>query len=199
MQLEVQQSQQPAATTIEAGVTRPGNLPPQPHSGYQHPPALQSTIPNPSQDDTYAQSHATNPPPVSSTFVTPVPESTSNVLQGSTPATLDPVATVGCGAFQKPPDITASNVAAPSQPILPMTRNDSEQSAGGEGLMRNLNGAIADTVAKVNENEYEGGAIVSPLQSLPQDPNLQCVVCGKVFKIGEIQKYRRHVETCTGS
>ena len=60
---------------------------------------------------------------------------------------------------------------------------------------------ILDTVAEVNENERVGDTrqIDSGLQSIPQDPNLQCVVCGKIFKIGQIQNFKRHVATCTGS
>ena len=33
----------------------------------------------------------------------------------------------------------------------------------------------------------------------PIDPNLVCQLCRRGFKIGEIQKYRRHVASCTGS
>ena len=30
----------------------------------------------------------------------------------------------------------------------------------------------------------------------PLDPNLKCPVCGNIFKKGEIQKFKRHAETC---
>ena len=33
----------------------------------------------------------------------------------------------------------------------------------------------------------------------PFDPNLVCPMCKKQFRIGEIQKFRRHVNTCTGT
>ena len=33
----------------------------------------------------------------------------------------------------------------------------------------------------------------------PIDPNLVCQMCRRGFKIGQIQKYRRHVASCTGS
>ena len=33
----------------------------------------------------------------------------------------------------------------------------------------------------------------------PFDPNLVCPMCRKQFRIGEIQKFRRHVNTCTGT
>ena len=34
---------------------------------------------------------------------------------------------------------------------------------------------------------------------VPYDPNLTCVSCGKVFRIGEIQLYRSHNATCAGT
>ena len=61
--------------------------------------------------------------------------------------------------------------------------------------MRNLMGTIKDTFEEVNEDE-EVGSINSSLQSIPPDPNLECVTCGKVFKIGQIQNFKRHSETC---
>ena len=61
--------------------------------------------------------------------------------------------------------------------------------------MRNLMGTIKDTFEEVNEDE-EVGSINSSLQSIPPDPNLECVLCGKVFKIGQIQNFKRHSETC---
>ena len=39
----------------------------------------------------------------------------------------------------------------------------------------------------------------SQLRAPAQDPNLQCVLCGKIFKIGQMQNFKRHVATCTGS
>ena len=37
------------------------------------------------------------------------------------------------------------------------------------------------------------------IQYVPYDPNLVCPFCNKQFRIGEIQKYKHHVETCNGS
>ena len=34
-------------------------------------------------------------------------------------------------------------------------------------------------------------------EGIPYDPNLVCPKCHLRFRIGEIQKYRRHVKTCT--
>ena len=102
--------------------------------------------------------------------------------------------------FQHSSKFGVGNVAGPMQPKPPMSRKESELGYDGV-LMEGLSEAIVDTVAEVNENERVGdtGPIASGLQSLPQDPNLQCVVCGKVFKIGQIQNFKRHVKTCTGT
>ncbi|CAI8005759.1 hypothetical protein GBAR_LOCUS4387 [Geodia barretti] len=70
--------------------------------------------------------------------------------------------------------------------------NDEEQ-----GLMENLSTTIKATFEEINEEEPTP-SIQSGLQSLPPDPNLQCVMCGKVFKIGQIN-FKRHSETCTGT
>ena len=72
---------------------------------------------------------------------------------------------------------------------------------GDEVLMRNLRDDIQDTAAGVEESDRVGdtGLLASGLPSLPQDPNLVCVVCNKVYKIGQIQHFKRHVKSCTGS
>ena len=36
------------------------------------------------------------------------------------------------------------------------------------------------------------------LDHVPFDPFLSCLYCNKMFRFGEIQKYRKHVSTCTG-
>ena len=32
----------------------------------------------------------------------------------------------------------------------------------------------------------------------PEDQNLKCLKCGRVYKIGEIQYYRKHCKNCQG-
>ncbi len=36
-------------------------------------------------------------------------------------------------------------------------------------------------------------------ETTPLDPNLVCPLCNKQFRIGEIQAFRSHVQTCTGT
>ena len=33
--------------------------------------------------------------------------------------------------------------------------------------------------------------------TIPLDPNLVCPTCGKQFRLGEIQKFKRHASSCT--
>ena len=36
------------------------------------------------------------------------------------------------------------------------------------------------------------------LTSIPFDPFLECLYCNQKFRYGEIQKYRKHVNECSG-
>ena len=99
--------------------------------------------------------------------------------------------------------VLSRNSAGELGPLLQIYPDtESEPNTDGNGvLMRHLNENILDTVAEVNENERIGDTrqIDSDLESIPQDPNLQCIVCGKIFKIGQIQNFKRHVATCAGN
>ena len=109
---------------------------------------------------------------------------------------------VGGNILPKAHDIGASGAAGLSQLQPSVSCAESEPDTDDNGvLMHQLNENILDTVAEVNENERVGDTrqIDSGLQSIPQDPNLQCVVCGKIFKIGQIQNFKRHVATCAGN
>ena len=90
---------------------------------------------------------------------------------------------------------TVSGLSHPSPPPpqkTPVSREYSETTGDGGLLMENLDQDISDTAAKVNVTR-------SIVEAPPVDPNLHCVLCDKYFGIGEIQLYRRHVATCTGS
>ena len=52
-------------------------------------------------------------------------------------------------------------------------------------------------VAQGLMDDHEGGE-GREVTGVPYDPNLTCVLCGKVFRIGEIRLYRSHCETCVG-
>ena len=50
-------------------------------------------------------------------------------------------------------------------------------------------------VAEDLGDDHEGGG-ARQVTGVPYDPNLKCVVCGKEFRIGEIQLFRSHMATC---
>lgn len=87
-------------------------------------------------------------------------------------------------------NVGASGAAGSSQPKASVLCEESEPVMGL--LMHQLSENIVETVAEVNEDK----CIEDIDSDLPQDPNLQCVVCGKIFKIGQIQIFKRHVAAC---
>ena len=59
---------------------------------------------------------------------------------------------------------------------------------GGDGRL----GSTSETTYDVVTTSKDEGS----LQNVPEDPNLTCPVCCKKFRKGQIQKYRRHADTC---
>ena len=53
----------------------------------------------------------------------------------------------------------------------------------------------SEVIQEVNGRRFED----SVERRRPYDPNLVCPMCRKRFRIGGIQKFRRHVNTCTGT
>ena len=66
-------------------------------------------------------------------------------------------------------------------------------------LQKKLDAEIHQEAAEVI-HEVSGGTFdASTDRRRPYDPNLVCPMCRRRFRIGEIQKFRRHVNTCTGT
>ena len=65
-------------------------------------------------------------------------------------------------------------------------------------LMKGLNTEIHETAAGVEANVQSEEELTS-LEGAPMDPNLVCPMCARGYRVGEIQKYRRHVKSCRGS
>ena len=66
-------------------------------------------------------------------------------------------------------------------------------------LQKKLDDEIHQEAAEVI-HEVSGGTFdASTDRRRPYDPNLVCPMCRRRFRIGEIQKFRRHVNTCTGT
>ena len=52
--------------------------------------------------------------------------------------------------------------------------------------------------ALVQEEASAKNHAIPTMVHKPFDPNLVCPMCGKKHRIGEIQKFRVHVDTCEG-
>ena len=86
-----------------------------------------------------------------------------------------------------------------THPDLPeqRPRQNSEQQDENR-LMKGLNTEIHETAAGVEAN-VQSEEELSSLEGAPMDPNLVCPMCAQGYRVGEIQKYRRHVKSCQGS
>ena len=71
----------------------------------------------------------------------------------------------------------------------------------GDNLMLDLGSDIQDNAEMIRGEvgPYKGRDRQMTLEHVPFDPNLTCPYCQKVFRKGEIQKFKRHVATCKGS
>ena len=115
------------------------------------------------------------------------------------------------GNFSQPAHQAASQPAhqATSQPVFPSptTESSSEQHESDtsdvaenpliEGIDKDML-AAQDEVHKMYADPND--SVTDPEQSfeIPFDPNLICPKCGRQFRRGEIQKFRKHHEGCTG-
>ena len=66
---------------------------------------------------------------------------------------------------------------------------------GDDVLTPGINTEVHNVAQGVLDDMVEGreGAEVT---GIPYDPNLTCIVCQKVFRIGEILLYRNHTANC---
>ena len=66
-------------------------------------------------------------------------------------------------------------------------------------LQKELDDEIHQQAAEVIQEVSRGRQQVKTDIQRPFDPTLVCPMCRRQFRIGEIQKFRRHVNTCTGT
>ena len=101
---------------------------------------------------------------------------------------------------------------APQQPT-PLPRKISSNSTPGQGsspsaarkkqnsevqenvLLEGIDRDIKEAAELVTQ---EGEVMESMAPEAPFDPNLICPLCMRNFRVGEIQKYKKHVNTCQG-
>ena len=103
------------------------------------------------------------------------------------------------GAQQGPPMQDRTQDRTQLGTNQPRGGNGLQSDSAGQDSLKNLLEAgittdIHNVAAEFGE-EYE----TSSLPDVPLDPNLVCPMCGLPFRIGEIQKYKRHVQQCKGS
>ena len=65
-------------------------------------------------------------------------------------------------------------------------------------LVEKIDTDISDMAAGVREEVSEENERIMTMEHKPYDPNLVCPMCGKKHRIGEIQKFRAHVDSCLG-
>ena len=68
---------------------------------------------------------------------------------------------------------------------------------GDDILTPGINTEVHGVAQDVTNKQEVGGS--QEVTGVPYDPNLTCVTCGKVFRIGEIQLYRSHNANCPGT
>ena len=66
-------------------------------------------------------------------------------------------------------------------------------------LQKEVDDEIHQQAAEVMQEVSGGRRIVKTDCQRPFDPNLVCPMCRRQFRIGEIQKFKKHVNTCTGT
>ena len=77
---------------------------------------------------------------------------------------------------------------------LQSIESDGVSSMKADGLNTEIK-KMADFVrAEVSEDNEQR----KTMEHSPYDPNLVCPMCKKRHRVGEIQKYRKHVDTCDG-
>jgi len=70
---------------------------------------------------------------------------------------------------------------------------------GGEDDISNRIGMEIQAEATELATSSERDARQKTLKHVPFDPFLKCLYCNRMFRYGEIQKYKKHVLTCTES
>jgi len=180
-----------------AGSGRQGALP----SRFHPPRSSQQTYPPPQREPSYRppMSHAqvSHQPIPPSQFGHHGPNTTSNLLDEQrsrrthTANVQYPVQATQIGLSTQvklPPGMraAASNTIVTSQPNQGLESNQLEM-----GIEREIYHAAKDVIKSDSEAPQTLGD-----EDIPYDPNLICPKCNLNFRIGEIQKYRRHVATC---
>ena len=115
------------------------------------------------------------------------------------PQSHNPAVSRAAGGQQQPGVYPAANPQTPQskRPLNPLTPQENV-------LLQSIETDISEAAAEVRKEVFTSMSSVESTpggdepMSLPQDPNLVCPMCKRQFKIGQIQSYRAHVDSCTG-
>ncbi len=83
-----------------------------------------------------------------------------------------------------------------SKENLPPSQRPKQNSNVQENIL--LQGIDRDIKDAAKSVFHEGDELESIAPNAPFDPNLICPLCMRNFRVGEIQKYKKHVNTCQG-
>ena len=141
-----------------------------------------------------SQPYKRGSPPRSQHPHSPKPGAPVNIPQSH-----DPAVSRAAGGQQQPGVYPAANPQTPQskRPLNPLTPQENV-------LLQSIETDISEAAAEVRSEVFTSMSSVESTpggdepMSLPQDPNLVCPMCKRQFKIGQIQSYRAHVDTCTG-
>ena len=91
---------------------------------------------------------------------------------------------------------TPSSKNKPSAKRETEKQQDSDSENDNDRLDTGLDTEIHSMAAGVREEVSEENERIVTVEHKPFDPNLVCPKCGKRHRIGEIQKFRKHVKEC---
>ena len=87
--------------------------------------------------------------------------------------------------------------AGPTPAEREIMMKQEEKRQGGDILSPGIATEVHGMAQDVIEEMEDGGG--HEVIGTPYDPNLTCIICQKMFRIGEIQLYRTHTEHCNGT
>ena len=90
------------------------------------------------------------------------------------------------------PSLGDDNVKLTEQSVHPY-KHSGDNSIQAVSINTEVREMAAATREVGTENEE-----MKTIKQAPYDPNLVCPMCKKRHRVGEIQKYRKHVDTCEG-
>ncbi len=76
------------------------------------------------------------------------------------------------------------------------TSSSDDDDTDDESLHKCIDQDIKNIAEEVSDEVNRDPSFDQTMVHVPYDPNLVCPICGKKFRIGKIQKFRKHVDAC---